>query len=92
VTVALQLATGFVECLLLVLALDAVRSGRRIYIVAAVGLGAVLLARMADGFIPGVVVWALRLSGLALAGLILAIDLLLEEVVVEEDEPARIRP
>jgi hypothetical protein len=93
VTVAVQLTTGFVECLLLVLALDAVRSGRRLYIVAAVGLGAVLLARMADGFMPGVVIALLRLGGLALAGIILAIDLLFEEVVVEEDtEPRRIRP
>jgi hypothetical protein len=82
----------YVECLLLVFALDAARRGKGIYVIAAAGLAAVLLAGLADGFmVPGEVL-AFRLGGLALAGVILAIDLLFEVVEVEEDEPRRIRP
>jgi hypothetical protein len=90
-TVALTLAFYFVECLLLVLAIDAAQRGKRIYVIAAAGLGAVLLAGLADGFMVPAEVLVLRLGGLALAGVILAIDLLFEEVVIEDDEPRRIR-
>ena len=80
--VAVDLLSGIVECLLLVLALDAARRGRRLYWAAVAGMALVLYARMADGFIG--ITTILTVMGLLLAGLTVVADLLFE--VVEDTE------
>lgn len=82
----LTLASGFLECLLLVLAIDAVRRGRRIYAGAIVGLALVLYGRMADGFINNTAQRLVIVAGLVLAGLTVGADMLFE--VVQEPGPA----
>jgi hypothetical protein len=90
-SVAQALVSAFLECLFLVLALDAVRRGRRLYIAAAVGLGLALLGRMSEGFTDPTAVSLMKIGGLLLAGLTLALDLFFEETPMEEEEPRRIR-
>ena len=80
---ALTLASAFIECLFLVLAIEAVRRGRRIYVGAVVGVVMVLYGRMADGFIGNTPAVVLVVAGLVLAGLTVVADLLFE--VVPED-------
>ena len=85
-SVAIDLGSGFLECLLLVMAFAAVRGGRRIYLVAAVGLAALLYARMADGFIPNNLRLGLAAGGLVVAGVTVLADLLFEVVPEAELE------
>jgi hypothetical protein len=82
---AATLASGFIECLLLVLAIDAVRRGRRLYLAAVLGLAVVLYARMADGFISSTTEVVLVILGLVAAGLTVVADMLFE--VVEDPGP-----
>jgi hypothetical protein len=91
VTVAVNLASAYLECLFLVLAVEAVRSGRKIYIGAVVGLAMALLGRMSEGFTTPGAVGVMKVVGLLLAGLVLAVDLFFEEPAEDEDEPQRIR-
>jgi hypothetical protein len=77
-----SLLTGFFECLLLVLAVDAVRGGRRIFAIASVGLSVTIYARLAEGFIDPAVDTLLKAAGLVLAALVLAFDLVFEPVEV----------
>ena len=79
---AITLASGFIECLFLALAVGAVRGGRRIYAGAVLGLAMVLYARMADGFITTTTEVVVVVAGLVLTGLTVVADLLFE--VVEE--------
>ncbi|GAC1335950.1 MAG: hypothetical protein NVSMB17_19380 [Candidatus Dormibacteria bacterium] len=78
--VAIDLASGFVECLLLVLALAAVQAGRRLYWVAVAALVVLLYARVADGFIPDGARLALTVVGLLVAAATVVGDLLFEVV------------
>ena len=75
---ALTLASGFLECLFLALAIDAVRGGRRVYAGAVLGLAMVLYGRMADGFISNRAEVVVVVAGLVLTGLTVAGDLLFE--------------
>jgi hypothetical protein len=75
-----SLVTGYAECLLLVLAVDAVRRGRRLYAIASVGLSVTIYARLAEGFIDPAVDTLLKAAGLVLAALVLAFDLVFEPV------------
>ncbi|HEV1996771.1 MAG TPA: hypothetical protein VGR61_01385 [Candidatus Dormibacteraeota bacterium] len=84
---ALTLASGFIECLLLALAVDAVRRGRRLYAAAVLGMSLVLYGRMADGFISNTAAVAVIAVGLVLAGLTVGADLLFEVVAEAGDEP-----
>ena len=79
---AITLASGYIECLFLVLAIEAVRGGRRLYAGAVLGLAMVLYARVADGFITNTVEVAVIVAGLVLTGLTVVADPLFE--VVEE--------
>ena len=79
-TVAVDLLSGFVECLLLVVAIAATRGGRRLYLVAVVGLATLLYARVADGFIANNLRLGLTIVGLLVAGLTVLADLLFEVV------------
>lgn len=81
---AVDLVSGFVECLLLVLAIAAVSGGRRMYLVAVGGLGSLLYARAADGFISYNLHLGLAVAGLLVAGATVVADLLFE--VVPEGE------
>ena len=82
---AITLASGFFECLFLVLAIDAVRRGRQVYTGAVLGLAMVLYGRMADGFISNTAQRLVIVAGLLLAGLTVAADVLFE--VVQEPGP-----
>ena len=77
-----SLVTGYFECLLLVLAVDAVRRGRRLYAIASVGLSVTIYARLAEGFIDPAADTLLKAAGLVLAALVLAFDLVFEPVEV----------
>jgi hypothetical protein len=90
-TVAVNVTSAYLECLFLVLAVDAVRNGRRIYIGAVIGLAVAILGRMSEGFSAPGAVGVMKVAGLLLAGLILAVDLFFEEPPADEDEPQRIR-
>ncbi|MFN2465060.1 MAG: hypothetical protein ABR598_02205 [Candidatus Dormibacteria bacterium] len=90
--VALHLASGFVECLWLVLALDAARRGRPLYWGAVAGLALVLYGRMTEGMLSGTFAIGplnlstaslLTLTGLVIAALTVVLDLMFEMV----DEP-----
>jgi hypothetical protein len=70
--------TGYLECLLLVLAVDAVRRGHRVYLGAVAGLAVTLYARMAEGFIDPSVDSLLRSVGLVFAAAVLAFDVVFE--------------
>jgi len=80
VNVAIDLVSGFVECLLMVLAMAAVRSGRRLYWIAIASLAALLYARVADGFIADGARLALIVGGLLVAAATVVGDLLFEVV------------
>ena len=73
-----SIVTGYLLCLLLVLSVDAVRRGRRIYLGAAGGLALALYARTAEGFIDPSLDSLLRGVGLVFAAAILAFDLVFE--------------
>jgi len=73
-----SIVTGYLECLLLVLAVDAVRRGRRVYLGAVGGLSLTLYARMAEGFIDPSLDGLLRGAGLVFAAAVLAFDLVFE--------------
>ncbi|MGI8609997.1 MAG: hypothetical protein ACR2MY_12360 [Candidatus Dormibacteria bacterium] len=77
---ALTLASGFIECLFLALAIDSFRRGRWIYVGAMFGMGLVLYGRMADGFITSSAEVVVIVVGLVLAGLTVVADLLFEVV------------
>jgi hypothetical protein len=92
VGIAIDLVSGYVECLLLLLAFAAARRGRRLYWVAFAGLALVLYSRMVSGLLPGdLAILSLRVTttaflavlGLAVAALTVLVDLLFEVV----DEP-----
>ena len=85
---ALTLASGFLECLLLALAIDAVRRGRRVYAGAVLGLAMVLYGRMADGFISNTAQRLVIVAGLVLAGLTVGADMLFEVVQEPGPDPA----
>jgi uncharacterized membrane protein len=68
----------FAYCLLLAAALEAVRRGRRAYILVAIGLAAALYARMAVGFIDPTLDIGFKAFGLALAAVVVAFDLVFE--------------
>lgn len=85
--VAIDLVSGFAESLLLVMALAAVGAGRRMYLAAVAGLGLLLYARIADGFIPDSVRLGLTVAGLVVAGLTVVADILFEVVPEGEPEP-----
>jgi hypothetical protein len=80
--------SAFLECLFLAMFIDALRKGHRIYWVAAIALCATLYARVTEGFMPSGPNTALKIGGLVVAGVILAIDLLTEEVEEEGGEAA----
>ena len=80
--------SAFLECLFLAMFIDAVRRGHRIYWVAVVALSASLYARVTEGFMPSGPNTTLKIGGLVLAGVILAIDLLTEEVEDDRGEAA----
>lgn len=84
---ALTLTSGFVECLFLALAVDAVRRGRRLYAAAVLGMTLVLYGRMADGFISNTAEVVVIVAGLALAGVTVVADLLFEVVPEAAEEP-----
>jgi hypothetical protein len=95
--VAIDLLSGYVECLLLVLAFEAARRARPIYWAAVAGSALVLYARMAQGILPGALGLGplnlsasalLTLAGLTLAVLVVLADLLFE-VVPEAEAEAR---
>jgi hypothetical protein len=83
------IVSGLVECLLLVGFLDAAMRGKRIYGVAAFGMAAVLVARMAEGYMEAIPNTVMRVGGLLLAGAVVFIDLITEVV---EDTPAEAEP
>jgi uncharacterized membrane protein len=90
--VALDLASGFVECLLLVLSVEVARRGRVIYWGAVVGMVLVLYGRMADGIlVAAVTIGSVRISVaalLAVTGLVLAALTVLADLMFEiVDEP-----
>lgn len=94
--VGVDLLSGFVECLLLILAVDAGRRGRSLYWVAALGILLVLYGRMAAGFLVGEIsLLSLRITptafltiiGLAVAALTVVADLLFEVVEDPEERP-----
>jgi hypothetical protein len=96
VSVGIDLVSGFIECLMLVLAVDAARRGRPVYWAAVVGMGLVLYARMASGFLVGEMsLTSLRITppafltivGLAIAALTVLFDLLFETVTESEEAP-----
>jgi hypothetical protein len=78
--------SGFLECLFLILALDAVRQAHRIYALAVLGLSATLVGRMAEGFMPSGPDTILKIGGLVLAGLVLTLDIVTEEVEITEEK------
>ena len=84
-TVVTSLGASFGLCLLIVLAADAVRRGRRLYIPAVLGLGVALLGRMASGAMLASVNTILQVGGLTVALAVLIIDLLFEEVEVSQE-------
>ena len=67
--------TTFVYCLLLAAAIAAVSRGRRLYVVVAVGLALALYARMAVGFIDPSLDTIFTASGLLVAAVVVAFDL-----------------
>jgi hypothetical protein len=73
-----SIVTGYLECLLLVLAVDAVRRGRRVYGGAVAGLALALYARAANGFIEPSLDTLFRAVGLVFAAAVLAFDLVFE--------------
>jgi uncharacterized membrane protein len=97
--VALHLVSGFVECLCVVLAFDAVRHGRTLYWGAVAGLVVVLYGRVTEGLLLGAVsigpfnlttAALLTLVGLVMAGLTVVLDLMFEiaEEPREETKPS----
>lgn len=70
--------TTFFYCLLLAAAVEAVRRGRRFYVVVAVGLASALYARMAVGFIDPSLDTLLKAAGLVVAAVVVAFDLVFE--------------
>jgi hypothetical protein len=93
--VALQLVSGFIECVCLVLALEAARRGRVVYWGAVGGLALVLYGRMSDGFLAGAVTLGplhltpsslLTVVGLVIAALTVLVDLMFE--IVDEPQEA----
>jgi uncharacterized membrane protein len=93
--IALQLVSGLVECVCLVLAVEAARAGRVIYWGAVAGLALVLYARMADGYLAGAVTLGplhltpsslLTVVGLVIAALTVLGDLMFE--IVDEPQEA----
>jgi hypothetical protein len=73
-----SIITGYAECLLLVLAVDSVRRGRRVYLGAVGGLALAIYARTAEGFIDPTLDSVLRGAGLVFAAAVLAFDLVFE--------------
>jgi hypothetical protein len=73
-----SIVTGYLECLLAVLAFDAARRGRRVYLGAVAGLALALYARTAEGFIDPSLDSLLRGVGLVFAAAVLAFDLVFE--------------
>ena len=82
------LASGFVECLLVVLFVDAVLKSHRVYLVAVLGMSATLLGRMSEGFMPSTADTILKVGGLVLAALVVTLDIVTEEVDAAEAEAA----
>jgi hypothetical protein len=92
VGVAIDLVSGYVECLMLLLAFNAARQGRRLYWGVFAGLALVLYSRMAGGLLTGdMAILSLRFTttaflavvGLMMAALTVLVDLLFEVA----DEP-----
>jgi hypothetical protein len=73
-----SIITGYAECLLLVLAIDSVRRGRRVYLGAVGGLVLAIYARTAEGFIDPSLDSLFRGVGLVFAAAVLAFDLVFE--------------
>lgn len=82
-----SIVSAFGLCLLLALSIDAVRQGHRLYLGAAIGVSAALLGRMAEGFMLPAADTLLKVGGLLLAALVIAIDLMTEVVVEPEEQP-----
>ncbi len=75
-----SLASGFFECFLLALFADAVFKGHWVYLVAVLGMTATLTGRMSEGFMPAGPDTILKVAGLVLAGLVVTLDIVTEEV------------
>ena len=73
-----SIVTGYLECLLLVLAVDAARRSRRVYVGAVAGLALVLYARTAEGFIEPSLDSLFKGVGFVFAAAVLAFDLVFE--------------
>lgn len=73
-----SLVTDFVECLILAAAIEAFRRGRRIYALAAVGLGVFIYTRVADGFLDPGVDNLFKAVGLLLAAGVVLFDTVFE--------------
>jgi hypothetical protein len=68
----------FFYCLLLAAAIETLRRGRRMYLLVVAGLATVLYGRMAFGFIDASVDTLVTASGLVLAAVVVAFDLVFE--------------
>ena len=83
-----RLLTGYLMCLLLVFAIDAVRHLRRAFWISVVGLSLALLGRAGSDYMPGLEAGVLQFGGVAAACLPLLYYLLTEEVqAMPEGEP-----
>jgi hypothetical protein len=80
------LASGFLECLLLALFVDAVIKGHRVYLIAVVGMSLTLIGRMSEGFMSSGPDSILKIAGLVLAALVVTLDVITEEVNPNEPE------
>ena len=81
-----SVASGYVECLLVALFLDAVLKGHRVYLLAVLGMSATLVGRMSEGFMPSTADSILKIGGLVLAALVVTLDIVTEEVDITEAE------
>jgi hypothetical protein len=81
-----SLASGFVECLLLVMFVDAVRRGHRVYALAVLGMSMALLGRISEGFMEPGPDNILKIAGLVLAALVVTLDIVTEEVDPNQPE------
>jgi hypothetical protein len=70
--------TTFFYCFLLAAAVEAIRRGRRAYLVVVLGLASALYSRMAVGFIEPSVDTLFNAAGLVLAAGVVAFDLVFE--------------
>lgn len=73
-----SILTTFIECLVVVIALDVFGRGRRVYLAVVIGVGLALYAQIANGVIDATLDSLLRAAGLVLAAVVLVFDLVFE--------------